>query len=539
MKRAAIYARFSSDLQNDRSIDDQIAHCREIAARESFAVVATFEDRAASGASAVNRPGFLAMMRSAERRDFDVIIAEDIDRISRDQGDYHAARKKLEFYGVALHTSTGTVSRLDGSLRALMGEMYLENLALHTRRGLAGVVRDGRSAGGRAYGYRPIPGEKGKLAIVESEADTIREVFERYAKGESARAIAADLNARRIPAPRGERWNASTINGNATRGNGIILNDLYNGRIVWNRVRMIKDPSTGKRISRPNAKAEHKTADAARLKIVDDELWAAAQAVKAIKSTTRPEASRKPKRLLSGLLKCGSCGAGMSSHGTDRKGVRLQCSAVKESGTCSNTRRVYRDDVEAAVLDGLAEKLIAPEWFELYISEYLAERKRLMAGATASRARLERRAGEIRRELARAVEAILKGTIDHATMAEPIRRLEQEKEAVDAELATLNETAPAIAIHPAAVAQYRRDVNALQALLAADGEAESDEVIARVRRLVESVTVHAQTGVKGFTLEIRGRLAELIENSRRVVGGNGGSEGGTRTPDTRIMIPLL
>ena len=108
-----------------------------------MAVVSTFEDRAMSGTSVVNRPGFRAMMQAAEARMFDCLVAEDVDRISRDQGDWHAARKRLDFIGIITHTAGGKVGKLDGALRALMGEMFIENLALHTRRGMDGVIRDG------------------------------------------------------------------------------------------------------------------------------------------------------------------------------------------------------------------------------------------------------------------------------------------------------------------------------------------------------------------------------------------------------------
>jgi DNA invertase Pin-like site-specific DNA recombinase len=124
MIRAAIYARFSSDLQNDKSVDDQVAFCREVASREGMTVVTVFEDRAVSASSSINRAGFIAMMRSAEAKLFDIIVAEDMDRIFRDQGDYHAARKRLDFLGIGIHTASGKISRLEGSLRALMGEWY-------------------------------------------------------------------------------------------------------------------------------------------------------------------------------------------------------------------------------------------------------------------------------------------------------------------------------------------------------------------------------------------------------------------------------
>jgi site-specific DNA recombinase len=329
MIRAAIYARFSSDLQNDRSISDQIALCREVCERNGFAVVQTFEDRAISGTSAINRPGFAAMMHAAEAKTFDVLVSEDVDRISRDQGDWHAARKRLDFLGIQIHTATGKVGKMDGAERALMGEMFIKNLVIHTRRGLEGVIRDGRHAGGRAYGYRPA----GELEIIENEAEIVRRIFTEYADGKSPRDIAHDLNSDGIKPPRGDSWNASTINGNKQRGHGMLLNELYVGRIVWNKVRMIKDPATGKRISRPNPPDQYRLAEAPHLRIVNDDLWQKAQARKQVVSNRDPSKPRqnKRRRILSGLLRCGSCGGGMSSIGERNGTARIQCSAFKES----------------------------------------------------------------------------------------------------------------------------------------------------------------------------------------------------------------
>jgi site-specific DNA recombinase len=85
-----------------------------------------------------------------------------------------------------------------------MGEMYIENLALHTRRGMEGVIRSGRHPGGRAYGYLPVAGKPGELQIVEAEAEVVRSIFDAYVAGKTPRAIAADLNSRSIPAPRAQ-----------------------------------------------------------------------------------------------------------------------------------------------------------------------------------------------------------------------------------------------------------------------------------------------------------------------------------------------
>jgi site-specific DNA recombinase len=386
MIRAAIYARFSSDLQSDKSIDDQVASCRDLCSREGMAVISTFEDRAISGTGAINRPGFQALMRAAEARLFDVIVAEDLDRVFRDQADYHTARKHLDHLGVSLHTVSGKVGKLDGALRALMSEMFIENLVIHTRRGLEGVIRDGRHAGGRAYGYRAVRGKPGELEIVEAEAQIVREIFARYVNGETPRAIAHDLNRRKVGAPRGTLWNASTINGNVSRAGGMILNDLYAGRIVWNRVRMVKDPVTRKRLSRPNPKDQHRIVAAPHLRIVDDATFKAAQAVKAERrrdaTPATAQKARLPKRVFSGLIKCGCCGGGMASNGSDRKGVRLQCTTYKESGSCTNSRRVYLDDIEALAIQGLRQHLAHPAVITEFVDAYNVERKRLKKEAS-------------------------------------------------------------------------------------------------------------------------------------------------------------
>lgn len=524
MNRAAIYARFSSDQQNDRSIGDQIALCRDLCTREGMAVVSTFEDRAISGAGAINRPGFQELMRAAEARLFDIIVAEDMDRLFRDQADYHTARKHLDHLGVAIHTASGKVGKLDGALRALMSEMYIENLVLHTRRGLEGVIRDGRHAGGRAFGYRAVLGKPGELAIVEEEAETVREIFDRYIAGETPRAIAQDLNKRGMRPARGRLWNASTINGNVSRGGGMILNDLYAGRIVWNKVRMIKDPVTRKRLSRPNAKDQYRIVEAPHLRIVDDATFGAAQAIKAQRrhnaTPTGVQKARAPKRVFSGLIKCGSCGGGMASIGSDAKGVRLQCTTHRESGSCSNSRRVYLDHIEGLALDGLRQHLAHPAVITEFVDAYNAERKRLKKEAGAERDRAERRLGEIEREIKRIVDFIVKGMATDALIPR-MNKLEAERKTLGARLEEAKEADNVIALHPKALDRYKRAVVELANELKFGTPAE----FATIRELVTAIVVHASPSRPGgagtkanaeddrsVRIDIRGRLASLCGN---------------------------
>src|SRR5215203_4710642 len=82
--RAAIYARYSSDQQREASIEDQARVCRARAAREGWQVVELFTDYAVSGATTL-RPGFQALQAAMRTGAFDLVLAESLDRLSRDQ----------------------------------------------------------------------------------------------------------------------------------------------------------------------------------------------------------------------------------------------------------------------------------------------------------------------------------------------------------------------------------------------------------------------------------------------------------------------
>lgn len=140
-------------------------------------------------------------------------------------------------------------------------------------------VEKGKSGGGLCYSYdvvkhtdaqgEPIRGER---TINEAEAEIIRPVFREFAAGISPRAIARRLNDEGVPGPNGTLWTDSTLRGHAGRGTGIINNELYVGRMVWNRLRYVKDPATGKRVSRINPREKWITTEVFELRIVDDDL---------------------------------------------------------------------------------------------------------------------------------------------------------------------------------------------------------------------------------------------------------------------------
>src|SRR5690606_23228236 len=127
-------------------------------------------------------------------------------------------------------------------------------------------------------------------------------------------------------APRGKVWTASAVNGSRKRGTGILQNRIYRGEIVWNRVRMVKDPDTGRRVSRTNPEDEWQSAEAPHLRIIPDDLFDAVLARRGARGECAPEQARRPRHLLSGLLRCGCCGGGMSvKDGTGKRRARVVC----------------------------------------------------------------------------------------------------------------------------------------------------------------------------------------------------------------------
>ena len=254
MPAVAIYARYSSDLQRDASIEDQIRLCTERAEKDGCKVANCYSDHGLSGASLM-RPGVQMLLQDALNGKFDILMAESLDRISRDQEDIAHIHKRLNFAGIGIITlSEGAVNELHIGLKGTMGALYLKDLADKTRRGLRGRVEAGKSGGGNSYGYDVVhktgcDGERirGDRQINDFQAGIVRRIFNEYAAGKSPRAIAQTLNREKVSGPSGKAWGPSTIHGNRQRGTGILNNELYIGRLVWNRLRYMKDPDTGKR----------------------------------------------------------------------------------------------------------------------------------------------------------------------------------------------------------------------------------------------------------------------------------------------------
>ena len=368
--KAALYSRFSTDRQNESSIADQVRICSEYVERQGWTVVERFEDQGISGAALGNRPGVLRLQEGALARRFDVIVVTDLTRLSRSQGDLSKMIDRLTVKGIRVigvqdgYDSARRGHKLQAGLSGIIGEAFREMVKDRTYAALESRAKAGRPTGGRAYGYRDSKIDRGEAFIV-------LEIFGKFADGISARSIAADLNARRIPSP-GASWKRSQRRADGWMGSGIRViarNERYRGVVHWNTSEWRKDPDTGKRKRVMRPRSEWISSVDESLRIVSDELWDRTQRrMRPAKEGARIRSGGKPKFLLSGLLVCDTCGAHYVI--TDQRSYG--CSSFHDGRACSNGVRVRRDRAEVVLLDPIRKDLLSPERVERMAKEMRA-----------------------------------------------------------------------------------------------------------------------------------------------------------------------
>ena len=512
--RTIIYARFSSDNQNPRSVADQIALCRQRAEKEGWPVVATFEDSAISGAAGIGedqRPGLSAMLALVEAGGIDQVLAESTDRIARHVADAHTIRERIEYAGARLFTLfDGQVTPIVGLVKGFMDAQFRTDLGKRVRRGQAGVVRQGRSPSSVAYGYRRVLrfGEDGSAVrglreIDPDQAEIVLRIYREYAAGRSSRQIAMALNAEGIAAPRGRLWAPTTISGHRRDGFSILSNPIYIGRIVYGRTRQVTNPVTRRRSVRPGTEPMVEQ-EAPHLRIVDDALWNKVQALLEANSAGRPERRRRPKHLLSGLGECGVCGGPWVKFST----LNWKCSTHLHGGDCTNNRTISTKQYESRVLADLKAGMLAPEAVSAFVREYHREYARAVAQAGRQRDRIERQLAEAERKVKRLVDAFAEGAGEFVEIRDLLASAKADKARLERELASTEAMPDVLALHPHLEGEYRRQVEELERTLAAP-EASLDAV-PRLRSMIARIILTPKADGRGADVKVVRQMDKIL-----------------------------
>ncbi len=562
--RAATYARYSSNLQRPSSIEDQVRRYREAVAQRGWCETHVFDDSEIPGMVSIGRPGYQKMLKAAKAHEFDVLIVDELSRLTRRPSELFGLYERLQFWGI------GLVSLLEGldsiaapeaakaiiALKSYTNESEGQANAHRSRRGLEGRVLAGMHAGGAPYGYRTRamhadrPGEPpgtGRVigyepVIYEAEAEVVTRVFEMYADGMSPRQIAAVLNAEDVPPPgarwrdrQGVRktWSYGAIQGDRRKGLGILNNERYIGRVVWNRSTWPRDPEQdGKQVRRELPQERWVIKEVPELRIVGEELWDAVKARQQQCSRTgsRSAANWRNRRLLSGLLVCAKCGGRFVLHGANT----YTCSSRQNRGAavCDCMVTVNAAAAEAAVMDEL-EALFCTNAFVDRVLQRVQGRWRDARSARsqhgASLKALRGQLDQARAEIRNLVKAVAKGALVDA-LTEEMHAAETRRNHLLQEIAAAEGADLPLALNvlPATV---RRIVSDLPAMLAAG---QMEPVKSVLTRLVGKIEVHGEEvpGKKrpGTVLMLQGNLEAALHLAGEKVKG-AYSPGGIRTRD--------
>jgi site-specific DNA recombinase len=481
--RAAIYARMSTDKQSADSPADQIARCREYAAREGLHVVEDLvrTDAGISGASRHNRPGLLELIARID--EWDVLLCFDSSRLARDGEDLGWIRNRLRIHKrCAVEVSTGLdLENVGSKVMGVLNEEYLAKLRLDIRRGMRGRAERGLSAGGRPFGYRTKAIGSGRfdshgtelaagyrLAVDDAQAAVVQSIFEWYVEGDGLRAIAHRLNREGAPCPRPRRNRDKPPSWSAAALRKMLLNPIYKGDLIWNRVEWIKDHETGKRVSFDRPPEEWVQQHDDELAIVSPELWERAQRAREERrkgyewkpggggfQTTHAGPGRRVRSryLFSGLLACGECGGGFFA--VTGGGRVFGCGWHRDRGNsvCRNAQRVDRVELEERVLTALRDHVLTPENVAYAVDRAVA----LVAGACASpidHVDDRRRLAEIAAESENATRlAVRTGNIEPVLTV--LGELRAEREEIEQRLATAPIALDPESLRPRAEAMVR------------------------------------------------------------------------------------
>jgi site-specific DNA recombinase len=435
--KSALYARYSTDKQNPRSCEDQLRIGRDSVVRRGRSVYDEYPDVATSGSHTV-RAELQRLMAHAERGLFDEVVVDDLDRLSRDVGDFmDLVFVKLEGWGVRFFDVAANMGSDDPNARSMMvmkaaqAEMFREGVRHKTRRGQIGCAIRGFSTGKLPYGLHGVPSgpvdptgrSKPPPMLVEPHAErapVVERMGRLWVEGRSCRTIAQTLNGEGLPAPhdagpRGRKGNKEGAGWSHTTVRAILKNSAaYAGEIVhFNKTKWVKSPKDkSKRIPRQNP--PELWVERRFPAIISRELHEAIQARFAEtkrKGRGRPYGSGSSDSwLLARLVRC-TCTAGVRISSRKKKAgrsyARVRCAAVKDRGTC-NARDVSELRLVTAFVAKLQQELSAPGLAQSFVAGFMERHAELRQEHEAVGGDVERQLADADRRVRIAEEMLAK-----------------------------------------------------------------------------------------------------------------------------------
>lgn len=291
-----IYARYSSHSQTEQSIEGQLQTCYEFAKNNGHIIVGEYIDRAQSGTTD-SRAEFQRMIADSDKHTFEAVLVYQLDRFARNRYDSAINKAKLKKNGVRVISARENISDdasgilVEGVLES-MAEYYSAELSQKIRRGMD-INAEKCLSNGSNPGLGYLVDEERRFHVDPETAPLVREIFERYASGETVADITKDLNARQIKTSIGKDFNKNSLH-------RLLRNRRYIGYYIY------KDTEVKDGMPR----------------IIEDELFQRVQHI-LDRNKKAPARSRgKLEYLLTTKLFCGYCRELMTGYGGTGKSGR-------------------------------------------------------------------------------------------------------------------------------------------------------------------------------------------------------------------------
>ena len=410
-RTAVIYARYSSERQNEQSIDGQIRIINQFAEKEGYTIIDTYIDRALTGRND-DRPSFQKMIADSSNKAFQYVIVYKLDRFSRNRYDSAVYKKKLKDNGVRVISATENITDtpegvIMESILEGYSEYYSKELAQKIIRGNYESRSKGQYTGGAViYGYR-IDQNK-KYVVNKEEAEIVRKIFSDVANHKKIVDIVSDLKGKGIPYKDGEEW---SLNGVAR----MLRNEKYKGiakfgELVYdNIVPAIVTEEDFDEVRKELEKHKHKT----KANLVDY------------------------KFLLSDKVYCGDCGKLLNGHtGTSRTGKTYHY--YKCRGTTKHEchqKPIRKEELEDMVVDAIFDFVLSPEIITPAAKRMVGYFNAIGTDENQIKI-LEDALKEVERKLKNSLNAVANG-VSNKSVVDMITNLEEDKEKLNIELLKL------------------------------------------------------------------------------------------------------
>ncbi|MFB5189400.1 recombinase family protein [Alicyclobacillus fastidiosus] len=342
--RTAIYTRVSTDHQAEDgfSLEAQLSRLRSYCHSQGWSEAGVYTDEGISGKD-IQRPALTRLLHDVKEGKLDVVLVYKLDRLTRSVRDLDELLSVFHAYGVGfksateLYDTTTATGRLFLHLVASLAQWERETIAERTRVGQEQMTYEGKWSGGRApFGYDYVDGQ---LYVNPAQAEVVRDLFQRYADGQGTASLLAWLNhplhPQLAPNRRWTQWGLKYV----------LRNPLYAGYVRYGY-------RTGDGRKQPNpiiAKGTHEA-------IISEDLWQRSDDVRR-RRFRRPAAFHTGIYPLTGVLRCGRCGAAMSgrtkhssSHGKSVVKRYYACNERQQSRLC-DMPMIQQEVIEEAILE--------------------------------------------------------------------------------------------------------------------------------------------------------------------------------------------